>query len=145
MIITYVKPDGAEEHFSTDDLSAVEAAAIEEALGDVPWRGIEDRLRGQDPTAMRAVVWVFQRRQNPSLKFADFDIPGWKRRVWCRIERADIDDFLTGLMREALGKSEDSSIDAMLPHLRRLAHDQADVDAALDALGKGHLVQGRQD
>lgn len=144
MIITYKQVDGTEEKYSTDDLSAIEAAAIEGALGDVPWRGIEDRLRGQDPTAMRAVLWAFYRRVTPSLVFADFDIPGWKRRVSCRIERAEIDDVLTGLMQEALGKNEDSSIDVMLPHLRKLAHDQADIDAALDALGKGHLVRGRQ-
>jgi hypothetical protein len=130
---------------STDDLSALEAAAIEEAMGDTPWRAVEDRLRGQDPTAMRAVLWAFRRRTEPQLAFADFDVPGWRRRLTARIDRAEIDDVLQNLVAEALANSEDSGIDAMLPHLRKLAHDQADVDAALDALGKGHLVQGRAD
>lgn len=146
MIITYKPGDNLpEERYLTDELSAIEAAAIEEAMGDVAWRRIEDLLRAQDPTAMRAVVWAFRRRDQPNLAFAEFDIPGWKRRLKCRIERAEIDDVLTNLMQEALGKNEDSSIDVMLPHLRKLAHDQADVDAALDALGKGHLARGRQD
>lgn len=140
MIISYRQDDGSVERVSTDDLSAIEAAAIEEAMGDTPWRAIEDRLRGQDPTAMRAVLWAHRRRTEPALAFSQFDVPGWRRRLTARIDRAEIDDVLDNLMAEALANSEDSAIDAMLPHLRKLAHDQADVDAALDALGKGHLA-----
>ncbi|MGW4883360.1 hypothetical protein [Streptomyces murinus] len=128
---------------STDDLSAIEAAAIEEAMGDTPWRAIEDRLRGQDPTAMRAVLWAHRRRSEPGLGFGEFDVPGWRRRLTARIERAEIEDVLDNLMADALANSEDSAIDAMLPHLRKLAHDQADVDAALDALGKGRRGAAR--
>ncbi|MDX2681109.1 hypothetical protein [Streptomyces soliscabiei] len=144
MIITYTQDDGTAERVSTDDLSAIEAAAVEEAMGNVPWRAIEDRLRGQDPTAMRAVLWVFRRREDAGLKFSEFDVPGWRRRLTSRIDRAEIDDVLNTLVTEALANNEDSAIDAMLPHLRKLAHDQADIDAALDALGKGHLVAGRE-
>ncbi|MGW0131889.1 hypothetical protein [Streptomyces sp. NPDC003299] len=145
MIISYRQDDDSIERVSTEDLSAIEAAAIEQAMGDTPWRLIEDRLRGQDPTAMRAVLWAVRRRSNPDLSFADFDVPGWRRRLSARIERAEIDDVLENLVNEALANNEDAAIDAMLPHLRKLAHDQADVDAALDALGKGHLARGRED
>lgn len=145
MIIAYRQDDGSVERVSTDDLSALEAAAIEEAMGDVPWRGIEDRLRAQDPTAMRAVLWCFRRRTEPELAFADFDVPGWRRRLSARIERSEIDEVLNNILAEALAKSEDSAIDAVTPHLRKLADNRADVDAALDALGKGHLIRDRQD
>lgn len=145
MIISYKQDDGSTERVSTDDLSAIEAAAIEEAMGDTPWRRIEDMLRAQDPTAMRAILWAFRRRQQPDLAFRDFDVPGWRRRLSARMERFEIDDVLDTLVTEALAKNEDAAIDAMLPHLRKLAHDKADVDAALDALGKGHLVAGRAD
>jgi hypothetical protein len=146
MIITYTPDDGPVERVSTDALSALEAAAIEEAMGEVPWRVVEDRLRGQDPTAMRAVLWVYRRRADPKLVFATFDVPGWRRRLRARIERAEIDDVLEGLLAEGLASgAEDAGIEAMLPHLRKLAEDQGDVDAALDALGKGHLVAARQD
>ncbi|MEU3255964.1 hypothetical protein [Streptomyces sp. NPDC006997] len=141
MIITHVQDDGTERRVSTDDLSALEAAAIEEAMGDVPWRGIEMRLQAQDPTAMRAVLWAFQRREQPDLEFATFDVPGWRRRLRARLERPEIDEALTNVMREALAKSEDSTIDVLTPHLRKLAQDPGDVDAALDALGKGHLAR----
>lgn len=143
MIITYKLDDGTEERYTTDDLSALEAAAIEEAMDGIPWRSVEDQLRGQRPTAMRAVLWAFRRRADPTLAFSEFDVPGWKRRLKCRIERAEIDDVLDNLVATALANNEDAAIDAMLPHLRALAVDQADVDAALDALGKGHLVAGR--
>ncbi|MEU5111716.1 hypothetical protein AB0G64_09470 [Streptomyces longwoodensis] len=145
MIISYLQDDGDAERVTTDDLSALEAAAIEEALGGTPWRAIEDRLRAQDPTAMRAVIWAARRRSQPDLAFSTFDLPQWRRRLSARIERFEIDEVLTNIMAEALAKNEDSAIDAMIPHLRRLAHDKADVDAALDDLGKGHLVPGRQD
>lgn len=141
MIITHLQDDGTEKWLSTDDLSALEAAAIEEAMGDVPWRVIEARLQAQDPTAMRAVVWAFRRRDDSDLKFAEFDVPGWRRRLRARITRPEIDEALTHLMREALAKSEDSMIDAVTPHLRKLAQNPDDVDAALDALGKGHLMR----
>ncbi|MGW1039324.1 hypothetical protein [Streptomyces sp. NPDC002547] len=144
MLVSYKQEDGSWERLSTDELSAIEAAAIEEATGN-PWRRIEDQLRAQDPTAMRSIVWAFRRREQPDLEFAAFDVPGWRRRLKARLERAEIEDFFDGLIAEALNKSEDASIDAMLPHVRKLAHDQADVDAALDALGKGHLAAARAD
>lgn len=146
MIITYTPDGGDVERVSTDDLSAIEAADIESVMGDTPWRMIEDRLRGQDPTALRAVLWAFRRRADPALRFADFDVPGWKRRLRARIERYEIDQVLENLLAEGLASgAEDAGIEAMLPHLRKLAENQGDVDAALDALGKGHLVAARQD
>ncbi|MGW3166984.1 hypothetical protein ACWC9Q_29820 [Streptomyces sp. NPDC001142] len=145
MIISYTQDDGTLERVSTDDLSAIEAADIEEVMGDVPWRMVENRLQAQDPTAMRAVLWAHRRRTQKDLKFSTFDVPGWRRRLTARIERAEIDEVLSNILAEALAKSEDSAIDAMVPHLRKLAADRADVDRALDAVGKGHLAHGRTD
>jgi len=141
VIITYTQDDGAVERLDTDALSALEAAAIEEAMDDVPWRAIEARLQAQDPTALRAIVWAVRRRDNPGLKFADFDVPGWRRRLRARLTRDEIGDALTNIMTEALSKNEDSMIDAVAPHLRKLADDPADVDRCLDDLGKGHLTR----
>ncbi|CAL9665202.1 hypothetical protein SUDANB145_07126 (plasmid) [Streptomyces sp. enrichment culture] len=146
MIISFTQDDGTVEQLSTDDLSAREAAAIEEAMGGAQWQRIEALLQLQDPTALRAVVWAFRRREQKDLAFDDFDIPGWRRRLKARISRDEIEDALTNLMAKALSsKSEDTQIDLLTPHLRTLAADPADVDAALDGLGKGHLVRHRQD
>ncbi|MEV0691775.1 hypothetical protein [Streptomyces sp. NPDC050388] len=146
MIITHVQDDGTEQRVNTDDLSALEAAAIEEAMGgDVPWRSIEARLQAQDPTAMRAVLWAVRRRDEPDLSFKTFDVPGWRRRLKARITRAEMDEVLTNIMREALARNEDSTIDVITPHLRKLAEDPDDVDAALAALGKDHLTRRQKE
>lgn len=146
MIVSYTQDDGTVERLSTDDLSAREAAAIEEALGDTQWQRVEALLQLQDPTAMRAIVWAFRKRETPDLKFDDFDIPGWRRRLRARITRAEIEDALNNMMVQALStQAEDTQIDMVAPHLRKIADDPADVDAALDGLGKGHLVRRRQD
>lgn len=144
MIISVTQDDGSVERLSTDDLSAIESARVEEAMGGVQWRSITDMLRAQDPTAMRAIVWCFRRREQPDLKFADFDVPQWKRRLRASIERREIDDVLNNIMIEALAKNEDSAIDAVVPHLRKLADNRDDVADALDDLGKGHLVPDRK-
>lgn len=146
MIISVTQDDGTVEELSTDDLSALEAAAIEEAMGGAQWQRVEALLQLQDPTALRAVVWAHRRRATPELKFADFDLPGWRRRVKARITRDEIEDALNNLMVQALStQAEDTQIDRVTPHLRKLAHTPADVDAALDGLGKGHLARRRQD
>lgn len=145
MIIIYTQPDGTVEQVSTDSLSALESASIEDAMDGTSWRTVENRLRDQDPTAMRAVLWAVRKRTEPQLAFADFDVPGWKRRLKARIERQDIDEVFDSILVEALATSEDASIDAMLPHLRKLAHNRDDIDAALNALGKGHLAAGPAD
>lgn len=143
MIITNAQPDAPVEQVSTNDLSAIESADIEEAVGTT-WNEIDGKLRGQDPTAMRAVLWAFRKRTDPQLAFGDVDVPGWRRRLKTRLERPEIDDFFDGIMAEALKKNEDSTIDSMLPFIRKLAHDRGDIDASLEALGKGHLVPGRE-
>ncbi|NEC76486.1 hypothetical protein [Streptomyces rochei] len=146
MIISFTQVDGTVEELSTDDLSAREAAAIEAAMGGAQWQRIEALLQLQDPTALRAVAWAFRKREVPDLKFDDFDIPNWRRRLKARITRPEIEDALNNLMLQAISsKSEDTQIDLLTPHLRKLAQDPADVDAALDGLGKGHLVKRRQD
>lgn len=145
MIITYEQADGTTETVSTSDLSAIESADIEEAMAGTSWREVEDRLRAQDPTAMRAVLWAVRKRTERTLTFDAFDVPGWRRRLKARLEREEIDDVLSNLLAEALAASEDSAIDVMLPHLRKLAHDRADIDAALEAVGKGHLAKAPQD
>jgi tRNA/tmRNA/rRNA uracil-C5-methylase (TrmA/RlmC/RlmD family) len=146
VIISFTQDDGSVEQLSTDDLSALEAAAVEEAMGGAQWQRIESLLQLQDPTALRAVVWAFRRREQSDLKFADFDVPGWRRRLKARISRAEIEDALNNLMLQAISsKAEDTQIDLLTPHLRKLADDPADVDAALDGLGKGHLVKRRPD
>jgi hypothetical protein len=128
VIVTYTPADAPVEAYSTDDLSAIESAAIESVTGS-EWSEVEDSLKGQKPTAMRAVLWAFRKRQEPTLRFSEFDVPGWKRRLKARLAREEVLDLV-----EALVVSKDATpeyVEGMLAHMRTLAHDAQDVEWAV--------------
>ncbi|MFE2132233.1 hypothetical protein ACFW9X_03140 [Streptomyces sp. NPDC059466] len=127
MIVSYRQDDDTVQEVSTDDLSAIESAAIESATG-LDWDDVDTALRHQAPTAMRAVLWVFRRRQQPNLRFSDFDLPGWKRRTKARLEYAEILDMVEALVKNP--ETPDGLAEDMTKHLRVMAHDPADVDKA---------------
>ncbi|MGW1492560.1 hypothetical protein [Streptomyces sp. NPDC002402] len=127
MIVSYRREDATVEEVSTDDLSAVESAAIESVTGQ-EWGDVENALRTQAPTAMRAVLWVFRKRQQPTLRFSEFDVPGWRRRLKARLEYEEILDLVEALRRDS---ASDEHFDEMLGHMRTLAHDADDVAKAV--------------
>jgi hypothetical protein len=128
MIITYRHEDGADEVVDTDDLGAVEAAAIESCTG-MEWGEVDDALRRQSPTAMRAVLWVFRKRSAPTLRFSEFDVPKWQRRLKARLNYDEVLEFVEALRRDC---KTDEEFDGMLRHVRALANDEADVHKAID-------------
>lgn len=127
MIVSYTPADGPVEEVSTDDLSALESSVIESATG-MEWGDVEAALKFQRPTAMRAVLWVFHKRQQPTLRFGEFDVPGWKRRLKASIDREEILELVEGLRSKDESQAE---FEEMLGYMRGLAHDPADVDWAL--------------
>jgi hypothetical protein len=128
VIVSYRHEDGTVDEVSTDDLSAIESSVIESATG-LDWDDVDTALRSQAPTAMRAVLWVFRKRQQPTLRFSDFDLPGWKRRTKARLEYPEILD-----MAEALMKEPEETVERMAVFIRTMAHDEADVDKAFQEL-----------
>lgn len=127
MIVSYIHEDGTVEAVSTDDLSAIESAAVEGAT-DLEWDDVERALKSQRPTAMRAVLWVFHKRQEPQLRFSAFDVPGWKKRLKVRLEREEILDLVETLRKE---EDSDEGFEQMIGYMRTLASDPQDVDWAL--------------
>jgi hypothetical protein len=127
VIVSYRHEDGTVEEVSTEDLSAVESAAIESVTGQ-EWGDVEGALRTQSPTTMRAVLWAFRKRKQPTLRFSEFDVAGWRRRLKARLEYEEILDLVEGLRRE---NSSEEHFDEMLHHMRSLAHDADDVDKAV--------------
>lgn len=130
MIVSYRHEDGTVEEVSTDDLSAVESGAIESVTGQ-EWSEVEESLRGQSPTAMRAILWAWRKRSVPSLRFSEFDLAGWKRRLKARLEREEIDDLVESLRQDT--EADGDRFEEMLTHMRTLAHDPEDVDRAVAA------------
>ncbi|MCX4576524.1 hypothetical protein OHB41_25795 [Streptomyces sp. NBC_01571] len=129
MIVSYRQEDGTVEEVSTDDLSAIESSVIESATG-LDWDDVDTALRHQAPTAMRAVLWVFRKRQQPTLRFSEFDLPGWKRRTKAQLEYAEIFDMVEALMKNP--EMTDELVEGMTKHMRVMAYDPADVDRAFD-------------
>lgn len=141
MIITWTHEDGTVEEVSTEDLSAVEAAAIESCTGD-SWDQIDAALRTQSPTAMRAVLWAFRKREHPTLRFSEFDVPRWRRALKARLGTEEILDLVDALHRDGTAEGD---FEEMLGHMRSLAHDPADVDKAVADTGpkaKGRTSRG---
>lgn len=130
MIVSYKHEDGTLEEVSSDDLSAIESAAIESATG-LEWDDVERALKSQNPTAMRAVLWAFRKRGEPTLRFSAFDVAGWKRRLKARLEREEILDLVETLRKDKDKDTSDESFEEMLGYMRNLAHDPADVDWAV--------------
>jgi len=131
VIVSYRHEDGTVEEVSTDDLSAIESSVIESATG-MEWDEVDSALRQQAPTAMRAVLWVFRKRQQPTLKFSEFDLAGWKRRTKARMEYPEILDMVEALVKNP--ESTDEVVERMTGFMRTMAHDPADVDKAFAEL-----------
>ena len=130
MIVSYRHEDGTVDEVSTDDLSAIESSVIESATG-MEWDDVDTALRSQAPTAMRAILWAFRKRQQPTLRFSDFDLPGWKRRTKARLEYAEILDMVEALLK---AQESDETVERMTGFMKALAHQPADVDKAFGEL-----------
>ncbi|MFJ4990071.1 hypothetical protein ACIP9H_40525 [Streptomyces sp. NPDC088732] len=130
MIVTYTPDGGTPEQVSTEDLSAIESAVIESATG-LEWDDVERALKSQSPTAMRAVLWAFRKRAEPTLRFSQCDVPGWKRRLKARLESSEIVELVEALRDDDEAPEGSAAFEAMLGHLRTLAQDPADVERAM--------------
>lgn len=72
MIIEYT-PEGAEQQrFDAGRLRASEIQVIERTA-DGRWAEIREAMREGDINAMRTVAFVIKKRNEPSLRFGDFD------------------------------------------------------------------------
>ncbi|GAB2714399.1 hypothetical protein [Streptomyces bullii] len=125
MIVSYTHDDRVEE-YSTDDLATIESAEVERVTG-LEWDDVETALKAQKPLAMSAIIWVFRRRQTAGLRFADFSLAQWKKRLKARLEYGEILDLLEGVQLQLGG----DAIEDAAKNLRVLAHNPDDVDRAL--------------
>ncbi|MGW1801534.1 hypothetical protein ACWCQN_37865 [Streptomyces sp. NPDC001984] len=127
MIVSYDHGDRVET-YSTDDLATIESAEVERVTG-LEWDEVETALKSQKPAVMSALIWVFRKRQTAGLRFADFSLPQWKRRLKARLEYHEILDLLEGVRENpAFGEGD---IEDAARNCRILAHNPEDVDRAL--------------
>lgn len=127
MIVSYRHDDRIEE-YSTQDMATIESAEVERVTG-LEWDDVETALKSQKPAAMSAVIWVFRRRHTAGLRFDDFSLAQWKKRLKARLEYDEILDLLEGV-RDNPAYGEDH-VDDAARNCRVLAHNPDDVDRAL--------------
>ncbi|GAA1502206.1 hypothetical protein [Streptomyces synnematoformans] len=132
MLLIYSPADSDVERHDIDKLTAVEAGAVESAL-ELPWATVEDNLRENAPMAMLAVLWVFRKRQEPTLRFAGFDVPDFRGSLRVAFSADEVVDLVIE-MDQSVPEGHPER-EAAFRHLRRLAADESDVDTALEGVG----------
>lgn len=141
MILIYEPDGGPAERLDLDDLSAVEAVAIEQVVG-LDWDEIETELKAQKPGAMLAALYAFRKRSEPDLKSEDFDVPGWRKRLRVRLTQEEIREHVADVARQ-IPDAEDPNRQRLLHLLRKVAENPDDVDtAAAPGGGKARAPKG---
>lgn len=125
MIIVYRPPGGEEERFDIRAVRTSEAQIVERTT-DMKWVEIKRGVRDDDPTALRGVAWVLKKRQQPTLRWSDFD-PLIDELV-SRFDDREVAEFASGI-----GLLPEDKRDEAIAELRYYAADEAAVDVALKA------------
>ncbi|WP_412079048.1 hypothetical protein ACLF6K_37525 [Streptomyces xanthophaeus] len=96
MIILY-RPEGADEQqFDVRSVRTSEAQIVARTT-DMTWTEIKAGIRDDDPTALRGIAWVLLKRQNPTLRWSEFDpLIG---DLVTRFDDREVDEFVHDLLR----------------------------------------------
>ncbi|MDQ0795571.1 hypothetical protein [Streptomyces sp. B1I3] len=131
MIIEYTPAGGNVERYDARKILSSEAAAVGRALG-MKWPEVKEALREDDPEAMRAIAWVMHKRQDPQLRFPDFD-PSVDE-IASKWDDREITDFVTEAFKVEAPDEERQLF------LRILVRNAADP-ARAEALVKEHAAE----
>ncbi|WP_030764732.1 hypothetical protein [Streptomyces sp. NRRL F-2664] len=124
MIILYRPADGGEEqHFDMRRVRTSEAAVVQKAT-DMKWGEIKVGVREDDPTSLRGIVWILKKREQPNLRWSDFDPEN--DELTSRFDTREVALYVA----EILSLPEEKRASAA-DELKAWALNPADVDAAL--------------
>lgn len=124
MILTY-RPEGADEQrwdLTQTRATFAEAKAAEKA-GGFQWVNLEQELAEGNLGALQAALWVFRKRAEPTLTFADLDdLP---------LGSVDVDFGVDerAFMRAQIAGNESLSDEAKAAALRMLGYGDEDPEA----------------
>jgi len=103
VIIVYTPAGGEPEHYDVKTLKVSEASIVSRSV-DMKWGEIKESLGEDDLDAMRGIVWVLKKRDNPSLRLGDFD-PGIDEMV-CRFDQQEAINYVEVAFAVLDGDSE---------------------------------------
>ncbi|MFG2763154.1 hypothetical protein [Streptomyces rubiginosohelvolus] len=93
MIVVYTPAGGEPEQYDAKSLLTSEASIVARTV-DMKWPEIKAGLVDEDLDAMRGVVWVLKKRQQPTLRFGEFD-PGVESMV-TRYDKDETENWFDG-------------------------------------------------
>lgn len=96
MIVIYTPDGGEPEHYDASSLRVSEASIVQRAI-DMKWADITAGLERDDLDAMRGIIWVLKKRNQPSLRFGDFD-PG-VAEMTTRMDDREVDVYIDNAFR----------------------------------------------
>ena len=131
MIIVYSPEDGETERYDTRKLLTSEASIAARTVG-MKWPEVQAALNEDDPEAMRAVAWVMRKRQQPTLRFGEFDPAVDELAV--RWDHREITDKLTEASRIDAPEDERAMFHRVLI---RNAADPAAAEALIEEYANG--------
>ncbi|MFE5090599.1 hypothetical protein ACFRCI_09385 [Streptomyces sp. NPDC056638] len=126
MIIVYTPEGGEPQHLNAGRLRTSEIQIIERTA-DRPWDSLRDGLKEADVTAMRTVAWVIKKREDPSLRFAQFD--PYEDELVVKLDDREVSKFAEALMK-VYGDDPEKLAEAW-DELRNTAINQEFADAAI--------------
>lgn len=124
MIIVYrPEGDGEEQHFDMRSVRTSEAQIVARTT-DMKWGEIKVGVRDDDPTALRGIAWVLMKRQQPSLRWSEFDPP--VDALTSRFDAREVAAYAAGIVTMPEGQRAQA-----ITELKAYAIDEALVEAAL--------------
>jgi hypothetical protein len=137
LIIIYTPEGGEPEQYDASTLRVSEAAIVQRTI-DMKWQEILQGLEADDLDAMRGIVWVMKKRQEPALRFGDFD-PGVTELIG-RLSTAEVESYIDQAFAAPEANpdiSRDMVADILRGRLPQLAADPDHAMALLEARAKG--------
>ncbi|NUT11018.1 MAG: hypothetical protein HOQ38_11120 [Nonomuraea sp.] len=126
MIIVYTPEGGEPQQYDARSLRTSEASIVQRTAG-MKWGEVEQGLDSDDPEAMRAIVWVLKKRDQPSLRYGDFDpLIG---EMTSRMDRREVTEYVENAFR-VVDTDPDVTRDQVAAIVQRIVKVAADPEHA---------------
>ncbi|WP_330348174.1 hypothetical protein [Streptomyces sp. NBC_00582] len=128
MIIVYAPEGGTKEAFEVarGKLRASEIQIIERTA-DARWNDIKEAVSEGDLNAMRTVVWVLKKREQPSLRFAEFD--PFEGDLYSRLDEREVRAYAEGFVEKY--RADPDTLAEAFDELRESAYDREGAEAVI--------------
>lgn len=126
MIIVYTPEGGEPQNLNAGRLRTSEIQIIERTA-DRAWDALRDGLKDGDVTATRTVAWVIKKREDPSLRFAQFD--PYEDELAVKLDDREVGNFAEALMK--VYGDEPEKLAGAWEELRDVAFNRDAADAAI--------------